>query len=49
VKSFAATDSRVRPIVASTVPMTTGGKNRMNFAKYGAARKVKMPEMMIEP
>ena len=43
------TPSRVMPMVVSTVPITTGGKNRRILAKYGATRKVNSPATMIEP
>ena len=32
-----------------SVPVTTGGKKRRNFAKIGATRKTMRPTAMIEP
>ena len=46
---FTATGRRVIPIIVMIVPVTTGGKNRMNRLKNGAIKKVNKPAMMIAP
>ena len=48
-KSWAATASRVTPMMVITVPVTIGGKNRMIFAKNGASRNAKIPPTMTAP
>ena len=37
------------PMMVMTVPVTTGGKNRINFAKYGAMKKVNSPATITAP
>ena len=34
------------PMMVMTVPVTTGGKNRISLAKYGAMKKVNSPATM---
>ena len=47
--SAAATGSSAMPMIVITDPVTTGGKKRMSFEKYGAMRKVNTPATMTEP
>lgn len=44
-----ATGSRVIPMMVMIVPVTTGGKKRMNRLKKGAMKKVNSPAMRIDP
>ena len=45
----AATGSRLRPIVVITVPVTTGGKNRMTVANTGAMSRPITEAAMTDP
>ncbi len=36
-------------MMVMTDPVTTGGKNRINFAKYGAMKNVNSPATNTEP
>src|SRR5262245_42820570 len=49
IAQLAATGSRLRPIVVITVPVTTGGKNRMIRAKNGVITKPMAAEAITEP
>ena len=45
----AATGSSAMPMMVITVPVTTGGKNRISLAKYGAMKKVNSPATITAP
>ena len=47
--SAAATGSSAMPMIVMTMPVTTGGKNRISLAKYGATKNVNSPATMTEP
>ena len=47
--SSAATGSSAMPMMVMTAPVTTGGKNRISLAKYGAMKKVKRPATITAP
>ena len=47
--SLAATGSSAMPMMRMTVPVTTGGKKRSSFAKYGAIRNVNSPATITAP
>ena len=48
-KSLKATGIKVIPMIVTTVPVTTGGKNRINLLKIGAINTTIRPEIKIEP
>ncbi len=47
--SNAATGISVTPMIVITVPVTTGGKNRTSWEKYGARNSVTRPATMTAP
>ena len=47
--SAAATGSSAMPMMVITVPVTTGGKNRISLEKNGAMRKVNSPATITAP
>ena len=46
---FSRIGSSAMPMMRMTEPVTTGGKNRMSLAKYGAMKKVNRPATITEP
>ena len=47
--SSAATGSSAMPMIVITVPVTTGGKNRISRLKNGATRNVNSPATITAP
>ncbi|MNI68279.1 hypothetical protein D3C73_1239630 [compost metagenome] len=48
-RSVNATGIKVTPIIVTTDPVTTGGKNAINLPNRPANRNTKRPEAMIAP
>ena len=46
---FIATGSKDTPIIVTTVPVTTSGKNFRNFPKKGATRNTNSPAIRTAP